>query len=150
MVTSTRSVRLAAMENEDNVNRDVTGEVGPNLVSVGGLVGENGPFQDEGSVTNGVDAVNPQQNDRPRSAEGGIVISSTRVQDFFEAFQDITSFAREAGTNLDSFIMNLSVQRFRTWMQRFPEMKSVPIVGKDAKQKTEPLLIFKNMLKAPT
>ena len=94
MVSSTRSVRLAAMENEDNGNRDVTGEVGPNLVSVGGLVGENGPFQDEGSVTNVVDAVNTQKNDQPRSAEGGIVISSTRVQEFFEAFQDITSFAQ--------------------------------------------------------
>ena len=53
MVTSTRSVRLAAMENEDNENRDVTVEVGTTLASVGGLGSENGPFQVEGLAPTG-------------------------------------------------------------------------------------------------
>ena len=34
------------MENEDSLNRDATVEVGPNLGSVGGLVGENGQSQE--------------------------------------------------------------------------------------------------------
>ena len=62
MVTSTRSVRLAAMDNEDNINRDAAVAVGPNLGSGGDLVGENGQSQDEGSVESVAGASHPRGN----------------------------------------------------------------------------------------
>ena len=78
VVTSTRSVRLAAMENENIANRGVAVEVGPTLASVGGQGGENGAPQAEGLVTTtGGDALDTQMKETLQSTEGGIVISST-------------------------------------------------------------------------
>ena len=71
------------------------------------------------------------------------MISSMKVQDFFEEFRDLISISGDAISNIEPFLLSMSVVKVREWLQQFPEMARVRIGGKTAAQKIESLLIFK-------
>ena len=108
------------MENENITNRGVTVEVGPTLASVGGQGGENDAPQAEGLVTTtGGDAVDTQMKETLQSTEGGIMISSMNVQEFFEEFRDLISISDDANSNIQPFILSMSVVKVREWLRQF-------------------------------
>ena len=124
------------MNKENNTNRDVTVAVGPNLGSVGGQGGENGAPPAEGLGTIGGGAVVAPMTEPLQSTEGGIVISSTKVQQFVEEFRDLISIAGDdVLSNIEPFLLSISVVRLREWLQKFPEMARVHIGGKTAAEK---------------
>ena len=73
------SVRLAAIDNKENINREPAAAVGPSLGTGGALVAENGQSKDGASEEGAAGSQHSRGNAPSMRSGGGIKIPSERV-----------------------------------------------------------------------
>ena len=112
------------MDNENNTNRDDSVSVSPNLGAIGGLGGENGAPLVEGLALGGQGGGNgappvaglgtfgAATDETLQAPEGGIVISSTKVQQFVEEFRDLISIAGDdVLSNIEPLLLSITTEK---------------------------------------